>query len=126
MGHFLDREVQRQFDRYKGQGRENVEITHLVAQDLNIQSILRESSKKWDGGYAIAGITGHGDSFVTRDPWGIRPAFYYCDDEVAVVASERPVIQTAFNLKVEDIKELTPGSCHNHEKGRKSNHRPDS
>jgi amidophosphoribosyltransferase len=111
VGHFLDREVQRQFDKFKGQGKENVEITHLIAENLNLQAILRESSKKWDGGYAIAGIMGHGDSFVMRDPWGIRPAYYYYDDEVAVVASERPVIQTAFDLKADDIKELLPGKA---------------
>jgi amidophosphoribosyltransferase len=109
VGHFLDREVQRRFDSLKKDGRENAEITHIIAEQMNIASILRESSKKWDGGYAIAGIVGHGDAFVCRDPWGIRPAFYYYDDEVMVVASERPVIQTAFNLKAEDVKELAPG-----------------
>lgn len=109
VGHFQDREVQRLFDRFKSQGKENIEITQLIAEHLNVHSILKESSKRWDGGYAIAGMMGHGDSFVCRDPWGIRPAFYYHDDEVAVVASERPVIQTAFNLKSSDIKELKPG-----------------
>jgi amidophosphoribosyltransferase len=109
VGHFLDREVQRLFDHFKPQGKENKEITNMIAEHMNVQSILKESSKKWDGGYAIAGIMGHGDSFVMRDPWGIRPAFYYHDDEVAVVASERPVIQTAFNLKASQIKEVTPG-----------------
>ena len=109
IGHFQEREVQRLFDKFKKSGLENPEITHKIAESLNIQSILKESSKKWDGGYAIAGIMGHGDAFVTRDPWGIRPAYFYQDDEVVVVASERPVIQTAFNLKVEDIKEVTPG-----------------
>jgi amidophosphoribosyltransferase len=109
VGHFLDREVQRLFDHFKEQDKENIEITDLIAENLDVQSILKESSKKWDGGYAIAGIMGHGDAFVCRDPWGIRPAFYYHDDEVAVVASERPVIQTAFNLKAEQIKEITPG-----------------
>jgi amidophosphoribosyltransferase len=109
VGHFLDREVQRQFDVFKGAGRENKEITRLIAENIDVQAILKESSKKWDGGYAIAGVIGHGDSFVMRDPWGIRPAFYYYDDEVAVVASERPVIQTAFNLKSSDIHEVKPG-----------------
>lgn len=109
VGHFLDREVQKLFDKFKAEGKENTEITQLIAEHLDVKNILRESSKKWDGGYAIAGIMGHGDAFVLRDPWGIRPAFYYYDDEVAVVASERPVIQTAFNLKTSDIKELKPG-----------------
>ena len=109
VGHFLDREVQRLFDYFKGEDRENDEITELIAEHMNIPLILKESSKKWDGGYAVAGIMGHGDSFVLRDPWGIRPAFYYSDDEVAVVASERPVIQTAFNLKASQIKEVKPG-----------------
>lgn len=109
VGHFLDREVQRLFDHFKAKGNENIEITHLIAEHMNVQSILKESSKKWDGGFAIAGIMGHGDAFVFRDPWGIRPAFYYHDDEVAVVASERPVIQTAFNLKADQIKEVSPG-----------------
>jgi Glutamine phosphoribosylpyrophosphate amidotransferase len=109
VGHFLDREVQKLFDKFKTEGKENVEITDFIAEHLNVKNILKESSKKWDGGYAIAGIMGHGDAFVCRDPWGIRPAFYYHDDEIAVVASERPVIQTAFNLRTTDIKELKPG-----------------
>ncbi len=109
VGHFLDREVQKLFDKFKVENKENIEITKLIAENMDVKSILKESSKRWDGGYAIAGVIGHGDSFVCRDPWGIRPAFYYFDDEVAVVASERPVIQTAFNLKSSDIKELKPG-----------------
>ncbi len=109
VGHFLDREVQKLFDKFKVENKENIEITRLIAENMDVKSILKESSKRWDGGYAIAGVIGHGDSFVCRDPWGIRPAFYYYDDEVAVVASERPVIQTAFNLKSSDIKELKPG-----------------
>ena len=109
VGHFLDREVQKLFDKFKVENKENIEITQLIAENMDVKSILKESSKRWDGGYAIAGVIGHGDSFVCRDPWGIRPAFYYYDDEVAVVASERPVIQTAFNLKCSDIKELKPG-----------------
>lgn len=109
VGHFQDREVQRLFDKFKVEGKENVDITHLIAEHLNVKNILKESSKKWDGGYAIAGIMGHGDAFVCRDPWGIRPAFYYHNDEIVVVASERPVIQTAFNLKTTDVRELKPG-----------------
>lgn len=110
VGHFLDRENQRLFDYYKQEDHDNVKLSRLIGEHLDIGSILREASKRWDGGYAIAGIIGHGDSFVLRDPWGIRPAFYYHDDEVAVVASERPVIQTAFNLKTEQVKEIKPGS----------------
>ncbi len=109
VGHFLDREVQRLFEVFKKEGKENIEITKQIAEHLNVQAILKESSKKWDGGYAIAGIMGHGDAFVMRDPWGIRPAYYYHDDEVVVVASERPVIQTAFNLKSTEIQEVKPG-----------------
>lgn len=109
VGHFLDREVQQLFDLYKSQGKENIDVSDLIAEHVNIKEILKESSKKWDGGYAIAGLMGHGDAFVFRDPWGIRPAYYYHDDEVAVVASERPVIQTAFNLKYDDIHEVKPG-----------------
>jgi amidophosphoribosyltransferase len=110
VGHFLDRENQRLFEQYKPENTDNVKISELIGENMNIPSILREASKRWDGGYAIAGIIGHGDSFVVRDPWGIRPAYYYHDDEVAVVASERPVIQTAFDLKTEQVKEIRPGS----------------
>jgi amidophosphoribosyltransferase len=109
MGHFLDREVQRCFDKLKGQGKDNKEITSLLPGCIDVPEIIRESSKKWDGGYVISGIIGHGDAFAFRDPWGIRPAYYYHNDEIAVVASERPVIQTAFNLKTSEIKELKPG-----------------
>jgi amidophosphoribosyltransferase len=111
VGHFLDREVQMLFDQFKTLDKENKEITQLIADHMNVPAILKESSKKWDGGYAIAGVMGHGDAFVCRDPWGIRPAFYYNDDEVVVIASERPVIQTAFNLKSNQIKEVKPGSA---------------
>jgi len=109
IGHFLDRENQILFDKFKREGYENEEISELIAQNISIREVLYESSKKWDGGYAITGILGHGDAFVYRDPCGIRPAFYYADNEVAVVASERPVIQTAFNLNVEQVKEVKPG-----------------
>ncbi|NJO68635.1 MAG: amidophosphoribosyltransferase [Bacteroidetes bacterium] len=111
VGHFLDRENQRLFDQYKVEGHDNVKLSLMIGEKMNIGSILREASKRWDGGYAIAGIIGHGDSFVLRDPWGIRPAYFYHDDEVAVVASERPVIQTAFNLKTDQVKEIRPGSA---------------
>ncbi len=109
IGHFLDVENQILFDQYKKLGYSNIEISHLIAKNLNVQRILQNAAEDWDGGYVMAGLFGHGDAFVLRDPNGIRPAYYYRDDEVVVVASERPVIQTAFNLKVEQIKELTPG-----------------
>jgi len=111
VGHFLDVENQQEFDKFKKQGYENIEISELIAENLSVANILRESSKKWDGGYTITGLLGHGDAFVYRDPWGIRPAYYYFDDEVVIAASERPVIQTAFNLPVEQIKEVDPGNA---------------
>lgn len=111
VGHFLDSENQKKFNIFKKQGLSNREISDQIENNLDVSGILKESSKKWDGGYAIAGIFGHGDSFVMRDPWGIRPAFYYYDDEIVVAASERPVIQTVMNLPVEAIKELEPGTA---------------
>jgi len=109
IGHFLDVENQEIFDRYKAQGYSRKEISSLIAKELDIQKILKNSAADWDGGYAMAGLLGHGDAFVLRDPSGIRPVFYYHDDEVVVITSERPAIQTAFNVKVEDIKEIKPG-----------------
>ena len=109
IGHFLDREVENIFHRYKDMGRTNEEITHLIAQDIDIQKILKDASKKWDGGYSMAGMFGHGDAFVLRDPNGIRPAHWYSNDEVVVVTSERPQIMTAFNVKAEEIHEVSPG-----------------
>lgn len=111
LGHFLDAEVQRKFILFKTQGYTNKEISHLITEHLDITAILRESCKKWDGGYAIAGLVGHGDAFVMRDPWGIRPAYYYHDDEIVVIASERPVIQTVMNVKYETVHELNPGTA---------------
>jgi amidophosphoribosyltransferase len=111
VGHFLDREVQTLFDQYKKELESNPEITEKIAGDLDVSSILQQSSKKWDGGYAIAGIMGHGDAFVMRDPWGIRPAYYYYDDEIAVVTSERPVIQTVLNVKTSEVHEIPPGKA---------------
>ncbi len=110
IGHFLDREIQRNFDQFKKQGHENIEISELIAESLNVGNVLRESSKRWDGGYVIAGLLGHGDAFVIRDPWGIRPAFYYHNDEIVVVTSERPAIQTVLNVDTSDVTELPPGS----------------
>jgi amidophosphoribosyltransferase len=109
IGHFLDDENQELFDSYKKEGYDNVEITHKISEGLNIANILRRSAKTWDGGYAISGIVGNGDAFVLRDPAGIRPAFYYADDEIVVAASERPAIQTAFNIHFNDVKEIEPG-----------------
>ena len=109
IGHFLDVENQEIFDSYNAKGLSNVEITHKIAEELDVANILRRSAKTWDGGYTISGIIGHGDAFVMRDPAGIRPAFYYADDEVLVVASERPAIQTAFNVPIDSVKEIKPG-----------------
>ncbi|MFM6953647.1 MAG: amidophosphoribosyltransferase [Sphingobacteriaceae bacterium] len=109
IGHFLDVENQEIFDSYNAKGLSNVEITHKIAEELDVANILRRSAKTWDGGYTISGIIGHGDAFVMRDPAGIRPAFYYADDEVLVVASERPAIQTAFNVPIHAVKEIKPG-----------------
>ncbi|HEY4322592.1 MAG TPA: amidophosphoribosyltransferase [Mucilaginibacter sp.] len=110
IGHFIDTENQGLFDQYKREGLDdNIEISKLIANDMDVAKILRKSAKNWDGGYTIAGILGHGDAFVMRDPVGIRPAYYYYNDEIVVAASERPAIQTAFNVPIEDIKEIRPG-----------------
>ncbi|TWJ02518.1 amidophosphoribosyltransferase [Mucilaginibacter frigoritolerans] len=110
IGHFIDTENQGLFDQYKREGLDdNIEISKLIANDMDVAKILRKSAKNWDGGYTIAGILGHGDAFVMRDPVGIRPAFYYYNDEIVVAASERPAIQTAFNVPIEDIREIKPG-----------------
>ena len=109
IGHFLDTENQELFDHFKEKGFSNAEISHQIADHLDVAKMLRRSAKSWDGGYTISGILGHGDAFVMRDPAGIRPAFYYQDDEVVVVASERPAIQTAFNVPYASVKEVKPG-----------------
>jgi amidophosphoribosyltransferase len=109
IGHFLDEEVEGIFRKYKEQGMSKKDITFQIIKEINVAKILRRSSKNWDGGYAMAGMIGHGDAFVLRDPAGIRPAFWYHDDEIVVVASERPVIQTAFNLTADKIREIDPG-----------------
>ncbi len=111
IGHFLDEENEKLFKKYKKEGHTNAEISSLIAENLDVQAILKDASKKWDGGYAMAGLFGHGDAFVLRDPSGIRPVFYYSDDEIVVVTSERPVIQTAFNVPIESVKELAPGNA---------------
>ncbi|MFA6127551.1 MAG: amidophosphoribosyltransferase [Bacteroidales bacterium] len=109
VGHFLDVEVEALYRQYKAEGYEKSQITPLIAENLELSKILTRASKKWDGGYVITGMTGQGDSFIMRDPWGIRPAFWYHDDEVLVAASERPVIQTVFNVTSEQIKQVEPG-----------------
>ncbi|MFY7731397.1 MAG: amidophosphoribosyltransferase, partial [Flavobacterium sp.] len=111
IGHFLDDEVADLYQECKQEGYTKQEASPVISDRLNIARILKRASKQWDGGYAMAGMFGHGDAFVFRDPAGIRPAYYYQDDEIAVVASERPVIQTVFNVAFDDVKELTPGSA---------------
>ncbi len=111
IGHFLDEEVEKSYREFKEKGYTKDEISPLIAERLDVHQILKNSSKRWDGGYVIAGLVGHGDAFVLRDPNGIRPAFWYKDDEVVIVTSERPVIQTAFNVPIESIKEIEPGSA---------------
>ncbi len=109
IGHFLDDEVQRLHTWYKPEGYSNVEINDLIFDNLDIQRLLVRASKKFDGGYVMCGLIGHGDAFAMRDPNGIRPAFYYHDEEIAVVASERPAIQSVFNIPYQQVKELSPG-----------------
>ena len=109
IGHFLDEENQQLFRQYKNDGHSNIEISRLIAENINVAKILQASTKDFDGGYAMAGLIGHGDAFVVRDPWGIRPAFFYANDEIAVVASERPVIQTVLNITTDQVQEIKPG-----------------
>ncbi|HOI26935.1 MAG TPA: amidophosphoribosyltransferase [Paludibacteraceae bacterium] len=111
IGHQLDQEVQSKYDQYDKEGKENEEISELIEKNMNIGQIIRRSENGWDGGYAICGMIGHGDAFLFRDPHGIRPAFYYIDDEIIVAASERPVIQTVMNVSFDDIKELGAGQA---------------
>ncbi len=111
LGHALDLENQRLYDHYKKEGLDDIGITRAIENNLNVADVLRKPSRIWDGGYVICGMTGSGDMFSFRDPRGIRPAFYYADDEIVVVASERPVIQTTMNLSVEQVQELKPGEC---------------
>ncbi len=111
VGHRLDREVERLFARYKGDGLSGLELTNAIEDNIDLTNVIRSSSKEWDGGYVICGLTGSGESFVIRDPWGIRPAFWHKDDEIFVLASERPVIQTALNIHAGDIHELKPGQA---------------
>ena len=108
IGHFLDDEVAKLYQEFKNKGVSKKEASPLIGKELNIQRVLQRASKNWDGGYAMAGLIGHGDAFVFRDPAGIRPAYYYKDDEIVIVASERPVIQTVFNVPFNKVKELEP------------------
>lgn len=109
IGHFLDDAVRKLYKKAKSGGMNKMEASPFIAENLNVAKILRKSARDWDGGYAMAGMLGHGDSFVLRDPAGIRPAYYYKDDEVVVVASERPAIQTVFNVPFDGIHEIKPG-----------------
>ncbi|HNQ38154.1 MAG: amidophosphoribosyltransferase [Prolixibacteraceae bacterium] len=111
LGHFLDEENQLLFRQYKNEGHTNQEISPLIEQNLDLRNLLERSSKDWDGGYTVAGLVGHGDAFVMRDPWGIRPAFYYHDDEIVVAASERPVIQTVMDVHFNQVREIAPGNA---------------
>lgn len=109
IGHFLDDAVRKLYKQAKAKGLTKIEASPYIAANLKLSKILRSSAKNWDGGYAMAGLLGHGDSFVLRDPAGIRPAYYYSDEEVVVIASERPAIQTVFNVPFESIQEIEPG-----------------
>ena len=111
IGHYLDDSVRKMYKELKKEGYSKMECSDLISDRIDISRILKKSSKNWDGGYVMGGLLGHGDSFVMRDPAGIRPAFYYTDTEVVVVASERPAIQNAFNISTNKIKELDPGSA---------------
>ncbi|GHV53409.1 amidophosphoribosyltransferase [Bacteroidia bacterium] len=111
MGHRLDREVERVFQQCLNEGLKGMDITHAIEDRMELANVLRDCAPLWDGGYVMAGITGSGESFCMRDPWGIRPAFYYMNDEVVVMASERPVIQTTMNVSASDIKELKGGEA---------------
>lgn len=111
VGHRLDRESERLYKEAVEAGLEGMDVTHYIEQHIDVANVLRTSSPAWDGGYVLCGLTGSGEMFSMRDPWGIRPAFWYHDDEVLVVASERPVIQTAFDLEAGQIHELQPGQA---------------
>ena len=111
MGHRLDREVERLFEEAKGKGFEGLDITHYIDDNVCMANVLRKTMIHYDGGYVMCGLTGSGEMFAVRDPWGIRPAFYYRDDEIVALTSERPVLQTTFDLAAEDIHELQPGQA---------------
>jgi len=109
VGYYLDDEHQELYHRFRERGVPTSGISALIEDTMDVAGILRKASRRWDGGYVIAGVFGHGEAFAYRDPWGIRPGFYYHDDEIAVVASERPVIRTVLHVREEDVKELPPG-----------------
>ena len=109
LGHALDRENERLYQKFHDEGMSALALSDAIARELNVANVLKRCAPVWDGGYVICGIVGNGDMWTMRDPNGIRPAFYYIDDEIVVVASERPVIQTAFNLEADEVKELMPG-----------------
>ena len=111
VGHRLDREVERLYNICKEEGLQGMDITHAIEDRIDLTNVLKTSSSRWDGGYVICGLTGSGESFAIRDPWGIRPAFWYMDDEIMVLASERPVIQTVLNVSADNIRELQPGQA---------------
>ena len=111
IGYYLDKENQRLYDKFKAEGFDGVVLTNKIEDNIDIANVIKEPSKTWDGGFVICGADGSGDIFILRDPNGIRPCFYYLDDEVFVAASERPVIQTAMNVRIGDIKELEPGEA---------------
>ena len=111
IGHFLDDSVSKIYKKLKKEGVSKMDASSIIAERIDLQKILTKASMDWDGGYVIGGLIGHGDAFVVRDPAGIRPAFFYKDDEVVVVASERPAIQTVFNTDFDEIKEINPGDC---------------
>ena len=111
VGHRLDREVERIYRQCLEEGLEGMDITHAIEDRIDLTNVLKTSAPQWDGGYVICGITGSGESFSVRDPWGIRPAFWYADDEIMVLASERPVIQTALNVPADSVNELLPGQA---------------
>lgn len=111
VGHRLDREVERVYNRCSAEGKTGLDLTHAIEERMDMANVLRTSSCYWDGGYVMCGVTGSGESFALRDPWGIRTAFWYQDDEILVLASERPVIQTVLNVTIEDIHELEPGQA---------------
>lgn len=111
LGHRLDRESERCYVEAKGKGLKNTDITRYIEENIDVANILKSAAPVWDGGYAIMGVTGSGECFTMRDPWGIRPCFWYMNDEFLAVASERPVLQTTFDLEVDDIHELTPGQA---------------
>ncbi|HOH83482.1 MAG TPA: class II glutamine amidotransferase [Bacteroidales bacterium] len=111
IGHFLDEENEDLYQSYKKQGVSKKDVSALIAADLDVQRLLTRAARDWDGGFVLAGMIGHGDAFVMRDPAGIRPAYYYADDEVVVVASERPAIMTTFNVAIEKVNEILPGNA---------------